>query len=261
MKKTIIILFCLVMGKASNATVVITEINKTLDSVTNSFQLDYTGDGAYDATFNLFGNGAISVTGRIGNGNNTYFFTGTISGSNNYPVRVGNNKSFENETVWKSNPIFIHSPGLNYTDYAGKGNQYIVGRTNYGGTDQFYFWILINLNAQGNQLNIIKCGYENEANIPLLTGNEAATNNTGMKLMETNEQVLLFPSPAKTEIEVQGMMLASYKIFDTTGKMVQENNYFNAQKIDVAILPKSTYILQLQNTDKQTITRKITLIN
>jgi hypothetical protein len=261
MKKTLVLLICLTLTKINYATVIITDINKTLDTVVTNYQLDYSGDGVYDVTFNVFLNGAISVTGRVGGGNSTYFHTGTISGSNNYPVRVGNNKTFENETVWKANPIFIYNPVLNYTDFAGKGNQYIVGRTNYGGIDQYYFWILINVNAQGNKLTIVKCGYENEANIPLSTGNEAIENNTGLMINEPDAQVLLFPSPAKSEIEVQGMVVTSYKIFDTNGKLVQENEHLNAQKIDVAILPKNMYILQLQNANNNIVTKKITLIN
>ena len=55
MKKKIFTALCvLLLTNYSNAKIVNTTVNKIVDSVTMSYQLDVTNDGAYDITFNYF---------------------------------------------------------------------------------------------------------------------------------------------------------------------------------------------------------------
>lgn len=259
MKKKIFTALCaFLLTICSNATIVNTTVNKIVDSVTTSYQLDVTGDGAYDITFNRFALGSITVTGRIGNGNNNYLATGTISGGNYYPVKVTNDKSFTNLATWKSNPIFIHNPGLSYTDFAGKGNQYIVGRMNYGTPEVFYFWVLINVPANGVQINILKCAYESEPDSALYTGNEGAVSSGTFINTFTNHTFSVFPQPANEQIEViSNEQIESYKIFDLNGQVLTEEYYFKNKIIDVANLPKGIYLLQLLNNNNFISTKKI----
>jgi hypothetical protein len=100
MKKTIFILINLFfILKLTSAAIINTDVNKTVDSIATQYQLDITGDGSYDLTFNYFANGAITVTGRIGPAGNFYLATATISGNNHYPIKIGNDKSFEKNTI------------------------------------------------------------------------------------------------------------------------------------------------------------------
>jgi hypothetical protein len=260
MKKQILtVLSALIFITNSNAIIVNTTINKTVESVNTSYQLDVTNDGAYDVTFNYFANGSITITGRIGNGNNNYLATGTISGGNNYPVKVKNNQTFTGLSTWKSNQIFIQSPVLTYTDFAGKGNQYIVGRMNYGTPELFYFWVLVNVSNDGSTLNIIKCAYESEPDSSLATGNEGQAN-TGIFSANVfnNNNFTVYPQPASTQIEIQtNEIIQGYKIFDLNGQLLNEQNYLNNKIIDVANLPKGIYLLQLINDSNFISTKKI----
>ncbi|MCF8430159.1 MAG: T9SS type A sorting domain-containing protein [Bacteroidia bacterium] len=260
MKKQIITaLSTLLLVNFSNASIVNTPINKTVDSITTSYQLDVTNDGAYDITFNYFANGSITITGRIGNGNNNYLATGTISGGNNYPIKVNNNQIFKDLNTWKSNPIFIQSPALGYSDFAGKGNQYIVGRMNYGTPELFYFWILVNVSSNGAKLNIIKCAYETEADSALATGNEGQiSSGTFINNNFNNYSFSVFPQPANNQIEIQtNEIIQGYKIFSINGQLLNEQNYLKNSIIDVANLPKGIYLLQLLNNKNFISTKKI----
>ena len=260
MKKKIFTALCaFLLTIYSNATILNTTINKTVESINTSYQLDVTNDGAYDITFNYFANGSITITGRIGNGNNNYLATGTISGGNNYPVKVNNNKIFTSLSTWKSNQIFIHFPVLSYTDFAGKGNQYIVGRMNYGTPELFYFWILVNVSSNGSTLNILKCAYETEPDSSLATGNEGQ-NGPGVftNHVFSNTKFSVFPQPASTQIEIQtNEIIQGYKIFNLNGQLLNEQNYLKNKIIDVANLPKGIYLLQLLNNNNFISTKKI----
>jgi hypothetical protein len=258
-KKIFTALCALLLTNYSNASIVNNTINKTVESVNTSYQLDVTNDGAYDITFNYFANGSITITGRIGNGNNNYLATGTISGLNNYPVKVNNNQIFTSLSTWKSNPIFIQSPVLNYTDFTGKGNQYIVGRMNYGTPELFYFWILVNVSSNGSTLNILKCAYETEPDSSLATGNEGQNGpGTYSNHVFSNTNFIVFPQPASTQIEIQtNEIIQGYKIFDLNGQLLNEQNYLKNKIIDVANLPKGIYLLQLLNNNNFISTKKI----
>lgn len=262
MKKTIFTLLNLILiFKISSAAIINTDVNKTVDSVTTQYQLDITGDASYDLTFNYFANGAITVTGRIGTAGNFYLATATISGGNSYPIKIGNNKSFENNTTWKSNGIFIHSPNLNYTDFKGKGNQYIGGKLTFtGGMETYYFWVLINVTADGSRLNLIKSAYENETDIPLLTGNEGATN------VSVNENIKssifsVYPQPANEELNIIGIEnIKKIALFNLNGQLMNDAALLN-NKINVAHLPKGIYILKLTTENDIVLSKKIIIEN
>lgn len=266
MKKKLFTILSLLIGTASSyATILVTPVNITVDSINSSYQLDVTGDGAYDITFNHFANGSITITGRVGNGNNFYLATGTISGSNNYPVKIKNNKTFTNETTWKSNSIFIQSPNLNYTDFKGKGNKYIGGRMTFTGMPElYYFWILVNVSEDGNQLNIIKCAYETEADLALATENEGIDENPNTSINNLNKQSTfsVFPNPANTEFEiVSNLDINTYKILSLNGAIVSESKEFTTNKINVANLQKGIYLLQISDRNNNIYTQKLIIEN
>lgn len=262
MKKQIFTILSLLMVSISTyATVLITPVNTVVDSNKTNFQLDVTGDGAYDITFNYFANGSITLTGRVGNGNSFFLATGTISGSNNYPVKIKNNQTFTNLTTWKSNSIFIQSPNLGYTDFKGKGNKYIGGRMQYTGMPEFfYFWILVNVSEDGSKLNIIKCAFESEPDVALATENEGIDENTNIAKVNltSNSQFNFYPNPATDNITINpDFKIKSFAIFDINGAMVMPSNELTANKINLTNLPKGIYLLQVSDFDNRIYTQKL----
>lgn len=252
MKKHVLLpLFLLFVSQATWAAITKQTINKTLDSTVTSYQLDINGDQAFDATFNYFSNGAFTITTRVGNGNAFMLATETISGSNSRPSKVANNQTFTNLSNWKSNGIFIHSPGLGYTGFAGTGNQYIAGRMNLiGGTDYFYFWILVNVNASGSQLTILKTAMESEPNMALSTENEGQSN-VGYKLLSKTKVFTLFPQPASSSVEViTDEKIEAYKIFNINGQLILSRPMPTTNVIDVTNIAKDVYLLQLLNNNE-----------
>lgn len=265
MKKKIFTIISLLMAAhLSFATVVIADLNKTLNVTNSTVQIDVTGDGAFDLTFNFFeANGAMSVTPRIGNGNSFYLATGAISGTNNYPVKLKNSSTFENQTRWKSSGIFIHNSGLGYTDFKGKGKQYIGGKMNFTGTpDTLYYWVLVELNTEGTELNIIKCGFENEANIPLATGNEAKVETTSVSSLGRNFSFQVYPNPSKGEIKINGISnFTQLEIFDLKGSLMKKELINENNIIDVSNLRNGIYFLKLVSNTEKTFTQKLIIEN
>lgn len=266
MKKQIFTLFLLlIIFKYSNASVLVTPINVTLDSLKTNYQLDVNGDSEYDFTFNSFANGSFTITGRVGNGKSFFLATGSISGSNNFPVKIKNNQTFTNLTTWKSNSIFIQSPNLNYTDFKGKGNKYIGGRMQVTGMPEFYyFWILVNVSADGSKLNLIKSGFETEADLAISTENEGIDDNpnTSINNLKNQNVFTIFPNPANTEITIQSTLaIKEYKIYNLSGVLVSEPMEFTFNKINVSHLEKGIYLLQVLDKNNHLFTQKLIIEN
>ncbi len=259
MKKLGTTLLMVLVTHFTYAVVINRTIGQVINATTTQYQLDINNDATYDATFNSFTNGAFSVTGRVGGGLEYRLATGVISGSNNYPIKVYNNKTFTNLTGWKSSGIFIHSPALSYTAFAGKGNEYIVGRMNTtGGSDYYYFWILINVNAAGTQLTIVKCAFENEPNVALLTGNEGEKGTSITPLGEPQNNIVIYPQPAGNFLYFDTEnTIDKIQIFDLKESLLKENIGFNTNFIDVADLPKGIYLLRLFINNGANLTRRI----
>jgi len=262
MKKQIFTLLLLfIVAKYGIASILITPINTTVDSVKTTYQLDVTNDGAYDFTFNYFANGSITITGRVGSVNSFFLNTGTISGSNNYPIKIKNNQTFNTATTWKSNSIFIQSPNLNYTDFKGKGNKYIGGRMLITGMPEFYyFWILVNVSEDGSKLNLIKCAYQSEPDLPISTENEGIdeNTNTSTKTIANQTAFSVFPNPAKTEIEIlTDLTIIAHKIYNLNGALISQSNEFTTNKINISNLPKGIYLLQIFDKNNNFYTQKL----
>ena len=189
--------------------------------------------------------------------------TGAINGSNNYPIKLKNSSTFENQNTWKSSGIFIHNVALNYTDFKGKGKQYIGGKMNYtGSTDILYYWVLVELNAAGTELNIIKCGFENEANIPLATGNEAKAETTSVSLLSSNPSFQVYPNPSRGEIKINGITNnTQLEIFDLKGSLMKKELINENNIIDVSNLRNGIYFLKLVSNTEKTFTQKLIIKN
>lgn len=265
MKKKIFTIISLLMtAKLSFATVVITDLNYTLNVANPTVKIDVTGDEAFDLTFNFFeANGGMSITPRIGNGNSFYLATGAISGSNNYPLKLKNNSTFDNQTTWKSSGIFIHSEVLSYTDFKGKGKQYIGGKMNFTGSpDTLYYWVLVELNAAGTDLNIIKCGFENEPNTPLATGNEAKVETTSTSSLNNNPSFQVYPNPSKGEIKILGINNnTQLELFDLKGSLVKKELINENNIVDVSNLRNGIYFLKLITNTDLIFTQKLIIEN
>jgi hypothetical protein len=259
-KKTLTIISLLLITKLSLGTVLNIPINKIVDATNSEYKLDITGDGAFDFTINYFASsGAISITPRVGNGNSFALATNSLGGGSYNPVKVKNNQLFTNQPTWKSTSIFLHNASLNYSDFAGKGNQYVVGKMNYDGNPTIlYYWILVNVNAMGKQINIVKSSFENDSEIPILTGNEGESNTSILSNTILSNSLIVFPQPSSTEIEVKtNETIVTYKIYDLNGKTLNDEKFTSNKIISVANLPKGIYLLQLINQNNFILTKKI----
>ena len=259
-KYTALLSFCCVFY-VTKAEIKVTELNKVVDSSTPTagLKIDINNDGNQDFTFNSFANGAISITGVINSGFNNYIAVAPIQDNIFQPVRVKNNQVFSAHTNWRANPIFIHSPVLNFTEIAGKGNQYIVGRFTISGVPSFfYFYFLINLNKEGTSLNLIKCAYETDAELTFKTGNEGEEQGVGLLELHTLNNFHVYPQPALNLIRIEtGGNVSEGKIFNLNGQLIQHNSVILNDQIDVASIPKGVYLLQITNEKSMILTKKI----
>lgn len=244
-------------NKTVNAALTVESKNIVVDSTNNAVNITFGPFVSPFFTFNYFSNGAFSITGKLSSEFNSTLVTKSIGGVNYTPVKIYNNRTFDKYTVWQKQPIFFHNPVLGFTsDFLGKGNQYIGAKAILSNNDILYFWMLINLDANGKKLTILKLGFENVPGNPALTGNEgeAAVGLSELLLPDLN----IFPQPAtnKLNIELGSGMQFAYQIFSLNGQLVQKGDAFTRKEIVVSEMVKGIYLLVLTN-DYAILTRKI----
>jgi hypothetical protein len=119
-----------------------------------------------------------------------------------------------------------------------------------------FVWFLINLNANGDELNILKVAYDDASfGSRPITGNDGENKpTTGLNDIQ-NTNFNLYPQPASETINIMmNAYLNSYSIFNLNGQVIESQNQKETQ-IDVAHLPKGVYIIEVNST-KGIIRRK-----
>ncbi len=245
------------MNQSVNAALTVESKNLVVDSANNAVNVTFGPFVSPFFTFNYFSNGAFSITGKLSSEFNSTLATKSVGGVNYTPVKIYNNKTFDKLTVWQKQPIFFHNPVLGFTsDFLGKGNQYIGAKAILSNNDIIYFWMLVNLDASGKKLTILKLGFEDVPGKPALTGNEGetATGISDLLLPELN----IFPQPAinKLTIDLGSDLQFAYRIFNLSGQSVQKGDAIGSKEIIVSEMEKGIYLLEL-NAGQTTITRKI----
>lgn len=252
-----IIFLSAAMNKTINAALTVETKNLVVDSTNNVVNITFGPFVSPFFTFNYFSNGAFSITGKLTSEFNSTLVTKSIGGVNYTPVKIYNNRTFDKLTGWQKQPIFFHNPALGFTsDFLGKGNQYIGAKAILSNSDVLYFWMLINLEANGKKLTILKLGFEDVPGKPALTGNEGETavGLSELFLPDLN----IFPQPAINvlNIELGSDMQIAFQIFSLNGQLVQNGDAFTRKEIVVSEMEKGIYLLVL-TSDDATLTRKI----
>ncbi len=236
-----------------------TLITRQLDSVVNatkiSQQFDVNGDFDNDIAFTYFlGNGAISVSGKV----NSFIVAQQFSGVNYKASKILNNSTFNNSPTWRgSTGAFLHNEAVGIVnEFNGKGNQYLGGRLVFG-FDTVYYWFLINLNASGTELKIIKYAYNDDPTVKISTGNEGQSG-TGID-NPIYQNFSVYPQPARESISInfpENSVGFSYQIFSQNGQNVLQGEAESNSAISVATLSKGIYILNIKRADA-VLTKKI----
>lgn len=262
MKKTILsISFCLLAGLQAFSAVVEENVNLTVNSanqvgnITPSFSL------ASLFTINYFPvPGSMSIAGKVNADFKSRLIVDPIPQSNYHPTRIYNNTDFSGYKNYQSSPIFFDNPNLTFTNrFKGQGNQYIGGHVVFTATgDTINFWLLVNLSADGEELKVVKIGYEDESGLFPKTGTEGMNMPTGLNELVT-PSLQVYPQPAKDVLHVTmpGTEILSANLFTLNGALVSETK-LSANTISVAHLPKGIYVLQV-NSKEGIATKKIVI--
>jgi len=261
MRKFTIVL-CLIGLFSSNlfAGLVVRDLNLVVNASNTQVGLDFDNDSQDELTFNFFiANGAISISGKLLPDFTSMMAVEPIGGGNYTPKKIYNNSSFNTEATWNKSPIFIHNPSLTFQNpFLGTGKQYIGIRKVNSAKDTLYAWLLVELNVNGTELTIIKLGFDDTFNEPVLTGLEGENNPVGINKIENNISVNLFPQPAKDILNIQmenGFDISSYEISEMGGKVICSAALNFNKTIDVSSLPSGMYLLRITSGQKG-ITRK-----
>jgi hypothetical protein len=75
-------------------------------------------------------------------------------------------------------------------------------------------------------------------------------NSLSTQEIKGNSEILIYPNPAHNEISIQGIAKTlPFKLFFSTGQLVQKGIYLPKATIDISHLEKGTYIIEI-NSEK-----------
>jgi len=77
---------------------------------------------------------------------------------------------------------------------------------------------------------------------------------------EANDNVKIFPNPAKDRIYFQGAERADVRFFNITGQLVLDINGVNSNSIDISSLEKGIYTVQIRTKNGSVVNKKFTVI-
>ncbi len=190
--------------------------------------------------------GAFSFTGLLNADINTSILADQMGGGNYTPKRIFNNRTYERVNGYARTPLWLIHDGLSFVgEFKGKGNQYIGTRFILNMTnDTLYGWYLINLNAAGNELKILKVGYDDEGGM-VTTGTEGENAPTTSIDEQLAANLAIFPNPVTSSINISLERKAEYfRILDMEGKEVASGTLFG-NSILVDQLKSAVYVLEI----------------
>jgi hypothetical protein len=262
MKKILLSTFIIlsIFIQTSRASMVVETLDLKVNAANPSLDLKFSNFAAGIFQVNYFAvPGSISFIGKVSTEFSSTILAEPIGGGNYAPIRLYNNTDFTNLNTYIRNPIFLHNNNLTFTNnFKGKGNQYIGTRVVFPmSNDTLYVWFLINVNSAGDELSILKAGYDNDVlNIRPITGGDGENKPT-TGINEFNSfNFNLYPQPAKESIQIElNAELKSYSIYALNGQMIEEKLNSNPT-ISTAHLEKGIYILEV-NSSKGILRRKM----
>lgn len=244
----------------AQAALVVENVYKKVNADSATFDFSFGSSSAPILTFNYFAiPGSLSITGKTSTDYNSSLLADAIGGNNFHPTLLYNSDNAAGKYNYTRTNIFLYNNNLTFTNkFAGKGNNYIGGRILYPQTgDTTYFWVLINLNSAGTELNIIKVGYEDEFNTRVLTGTEGQTKPT-TGLSELAMPVLnVYPQPAREQIQIglEQSKITGWSVYTLNGELVATSQE-QLTTIDVRQMPAGVYLLRVE-TDAAVLSKRI----
>ena len=262
MKRIFLLSFLLISltAQVSKAALVVENLDLKVNAANPTLDLKFSNFQAGIFAVNYFAvPGSVSFIGKITSEFSSTILAEPIGGGNYTPIRLYNNTDFTDMNTYVRQPIFLHNNNLTFTNnFKGKGNQYMGARIVFPMTnDTMYIWFLVNLNAAGDELSILKVGYDDsEFGKRPMTGLDGETKpTTGISELST-PSLNVYPQPAKDIINIEmNADLNAYAVYALNGQLI-ESHQQNIPQISVAHLEKGIYILELNST-KGVIRRKV----
>ena len=262
MKKILLSTFVILsfFVQTATAALVVENLDLKVNAANPSLDLKFSNFAAGIFQVNYFAvPGSISFIGKVSTEFSSFILAEPIGGGNYAPVRLYNNTDFTPLNTYIRNPIFLHNNNLTFTNnFKGKGNQYIGTRIVFPmSNDTMYVWFLINVNAAGDELSILKAGYDDDVlNTRPITGGDGENKPTTGVNEFNSFNFNLDPHPAKESIQIElNADLKSYSIYSLNGQLIEEKMNSNST-ISTAHLEKGIYILEV-NSSKGILRRKM----
>ncbi len=262
MKKILLSTFVILsfFVQTTKAALVVENLDLKVNAANPSLDLKFSNFAAGIFQLNYFAvPGSISFIGKVSTEFSSTVLAEPIGGGNYAPIRLYNNTDFTNLNTYIRNPIFLHNNNLTFTNnFKGKGNQYIGTRIVFPmSNDTMYVWFLINVNAAGDELSILKAGYDDDLlNVRPITGGDGENRPTTGVNEFNSFNFNVYPQPAKESVQIElNADLKSYSIYALNGQLIEEK--FNSNTtISTAHLEKGIYILEV-NSSKGILRRKM----
>jgi len=137
---------------------------------------------------------------------------------------------------------------------------YIACRISFGGTDLFYGWIRISVDAS-KTVTYKDYAYQSMPNTTIDAGDTGST--TGINDYGKNKSYAIYPNPAKNTINIDNKSKTSIneiRIIDFSGKEVKKvfiSEMINIKKIDISELNTGMYFISLFYNGKKIGDKKL----
>lgn len=140
-------------------------------------------------------------------------------------------------------------------DFLDQGDKYI-GYELRKQNQNYYGWILVNFSTVNNvkTITIKSFAYNSTPGEPILAGQ---TSSLGVDDISRQDNFSIYPNPAKNTIYLKDDKksgISSFRIFNSAGQLVKQDEENTNSNIDVSALSKGVYYLQV--TDKETLKPK-----
>ncbi|MCG2610395.1 T9SS type A sorting domain-containing protein [Flavobacterium sp. SM15] len=248
MKKFMLILSLLTFT-LTFSNIVVRDIADFTFSNGNSLNFDFNSDGTTEFTF-FDEDGSVSV---YYNSNSVNFYgTGTLASGHGWDIIKSlslNTPINSSSTFDGQGDAFINAPWANPNETFPNGDSY-VGTTFKIGTNRYYGWILVNVNA--GVIQVKSYAYNDSANQSINAGQTTALSMNDFSGFDFS----LYPNPATNFITIKSSeTITRAKAIDVTGRTISLN--LNDALINTEKLPAGIYILELSSDTNKIAVQKI----
>ncbi len=144
---------------------------------------------------------------------------------------------------WK---VMTTSHGTTFNDWPNGTEKCIGVRFKKGGTDYYYGWIRAVKNS--NSFTLKDYAYNT---IPGGSIKAGQTANTGINEAVIYDNIAVYPNPSNNciSVDVPTKDCYSYYIYDAGGKLMQNGELVNSNKIDVSRIPSGNYSIIISSKE------------